>query len=195
MKLDGIDVLKKASQFLNKDELALYLQEGYNNSLTALESELVMEQNILANCMFEAYSEIATDYHPLYNTEVIIVSNGKFDLTDLQKTFKSVKHIKDNTDNEVKDYSIEYDYLYIKDGTYTLKYRYIPNYNEVALDKMQNFDGKISESVLSFGVCAYYCLKNNLSDSYSLWETKFKQSLLISMQKTENLFIKPRRFV
>ena len=195
MKLDGLDVLIKTSQLLNKDELALYLKNGYSNSFTALESELIAEQNTLVYCMFEAYSEIATDYHPLYHSETITVENGKYDLNDLTKKFRSVKYIKDSQNNKIENYNIEYDYIYLQNGTYTIKYRYIPSYSEVSLDKMQNFDGKISESVLSYGVCVYYCLKYNLSDSYDLWETKFKQSLQISMQKTENLYLKPRRFI
>ena len=195
MKLDAIDVLIKASQLLNKDELALYLKDGYNSTFTALETELMQEQNTLSYCMFEAYSEIATDYHSLYYSETITVTNGKFDLTNLTKKFKSVKYITNSSNKIVKDYSIEYDYLYLENGTYVIKYRYIPSFYEVIYDEMQNFDGKISESVLSFGTCAYYCLKYNLSDSFDIWETKFKQSLQISMQKTENLYIKARRFI
>ena len=195
MKLDANDVLRKATLMLNKDELALYIKDGYTQVLNSLESDLIKEKENLAYCMFEAYSEIATDYHPLYLTETITVTNGEFDLTTLSKKFKSIKYIKDELGNEVKNYTVEYDYLYLKNGQYSLKYRYIPDYYEIVFDKMQNFDGKISESILSYGTCAYYCLKNNLSDSYNLWDTKFKQSLQISMQKTENLYIKPRSFI
>ena len=183
MKLDYLDVLKKASQLLNKDELSLYLNDGYNQSFTALETELIQEQTTLTFCMFQAYSEIATDYHPLYHTQTIQVTNGSFDLTTLAKKFKSVKYILNANKQKITNYAIEYDNLIIEDGTYTIKYRYIPVYLYVAFNRMQNFDGKISESVLSFGTCAYYCLKYNLSDSYDVWEAKFKQSLQISMQK------------
>ncbi len=195
MKLDSMDVLSKACKLLNKDELALYLKNGYSSTFTASELELMEEQNTLVYCLFEAYSEIATDYHPLFNTETISVTNGKFNLNNLEKKFRNVKSILDSSNSKVENYSIEYDYLYINDGVYKIKYRYIPSFDEVIYDNAQNFDGKISESVLSYGVCAYYCLKYNISDSYNLWETKFKQSLQISMQKTENLYIKPRRFI
>ena len=195
MKLDANDILKKTATMLNKHELALYVNSGWDSSMTASADDLEDEKDTLIFCLLEVYNEIASDYHPLYYTQQITVTNNKFDLTTLDKSFRNIKSIKNQNNTEISDYEIEYDNLIIANGTYTLKYRYLPKMKEVITDKMQNFDGKISESVMAYGTCAYYCLKLNIADSYSLWETKYKQALLISTQKTENLYIKPRRFV
>lgn len=195
MKLDAQDILKKTATMLNKHELALYVNTGWNSDMTASQEDLEDEKDTLLFCLLEVYNEVASDYHPLYQTEQITVTNNTFNLTTLEKSFRSVKSIKNQNNNEISDYEIEYDNLILPNGTYTLKYRYLPKMNEVITDKMQNFDGKISESVMAYGTCAYYCLKLNIADSYSLWETKYKQALLISMQKTEKLYIKARRFV
>lgn len=194
MKLNAKDALIKAATMLNKQELALYINNGWQESFTASEEDLAEEYNTLTFCLLEAYNEIASDYHPLYNTEKIVVSDKKFDLTTLKKKFRSVKSLKNINEKEQK-FEIEYNNLIAENGTYTLKYRYLPDSAEIDNDEMQNFDGKISESVLCYGTCAYYCLKFNISDSFSLWDTKFKQALLISQQKTEKLYIKPRRFI
>ena len=195
MKLDCNDILKKTATMLNKHELALYVNSGWSADMTASKDDLEDEKDTLIFCLLEVYNEIASDYHPLYHTQQITVTNNTFDLTTLEKSFRSVKSIKNQNNNEISDYEIEYHNLVIANGTYTLKYRYLPKMPEVITDNMQNFDGKISESVMAYGTCAYYCLKLNIADSYSLWETKYKQALLISMQKTNNLYIKARRFV
>lgn len=194
MKLNAKDALIKSATMLNKQELALYINNGWQESFTASEEDLAEEYNTLTFCLLEAYNEIASDYHPLYNTEKIVVSDKKFDLTTLKKKFRNVKSLKNINEKEQK-FEIEYNNLIAENGTYTLKYRYLPDSAEIDNDEMQNFDGKISESVLCYGTCAYYCLKFNISDSFSLWDTKFKQALLISQQKTEKLYIKPRRFI
>ena len=195
MKLNAKDALIKTATMLNKQELALYINSGgWHESFTASEEDLEKEYDTLIFCMLEAYNEIASDYLPLYHTEEIVVTDNSFNLTTLSKKFRSVKSFKDKNGNE-QNFEIEYDNLIAENGTYNLKYRYLPDILEIMNDQMQNFDGKISESVMCYGTCAYYCLRFNISDSFSLWETKFKQALLISQQKTENLFIKPRRFI
>ncbi len=195
MKLNAKDALIKTATMLNKQELALYINSGgWHESFTASEEDLAEEYDTLIFCMLEAYNEIASDYLPLYHTEEIVVTDKKFDLTTLSKKFRNVKSLK-NKNGKEHSFEIEYNNLITDNGTYTLKYRYLPDILEIMNDQMQNFDGKISESVMCYGTCAYYCLRFNISDSFSLWETKFKQALLISQQKTEKLYIKPRRFI
>ena len=194
MKLNKTESLIKAATMLNKQELAAFLSQGWDNSFTAPEEDLVEEYNTLIFCMQEAYNEIASDYLPLYTTEEIVVTENKFDLNTLAKNFRDVKWLK-NKQGKEESFEIDDNYLITKNGTYFFKYRYLPLSEEVINNEMQNFEGKISESAIAYGTCAYYCLRFNINDSFSLWDTKFKQSLLIAQQKTNNLYIKPRRFI
>ena len=195
MKIYFNDVLIKAATLLNKNELALYIKNGYSNDMVASEEDLEQERTKLLYSFAEVYTEIACDYIPLYYTQTITVSNGQFDLSTLTKKIKTIKSITDINGVQTKDYQLENDYLIIKNGTYKIKYRFIPLVMDVYQDDIQNFDGKVNEGLMAYGTLAYYCLMYNLTDLYEVWETKYRHSLLIAMQKTENLYIKPRRFV
>lgn len=56
----------------------------------------------------------------------------------------------------------------------------------------ENFGGKISARVIAYGVASEYCFLEMLYDDATLWESRYKNALLVASRKKGELKLKKR---
>lgn len=194
MELDFNNVLKKTATLLNKQEVVLYLEQGENLEYENMQEDIDREIEMMQFCALEAYTEIASDYLPLIYSETVAVTNKQIDLAELTKVYREVVNVYDLNNSEVT-FEEKTGYLQLEEnGSFVVEYRYTPTMYDVYND-LQDFNGRVSASLMAYGVSSFYCLINNLSEGYNIWETKFKQGLLIARQKINGLKLPARRWI
>ena len=56
----------------------------------------------------------------------------------------------------------------------------------------ENFGGKISARVIAYGVASEYCFLEMLYDDATLWESRYKNALLVASRKKGEIQLKKR---
>ena len=76
-------------------------------------------------------------------------------------------------------------------STVTVCYKTYPN--KIALEgNAEDFGGRLSARVIAYGVASEFCYLEMLYDDASIWEARFKNSLLIACRKRGELTLKKR---
>lgn len=174
------EVIKLACIFTNRQDL-LDTQFFDEEIIQSPSSEQSKEINTFVRCLNLVVGEIACDYLPLLKEEEIEVTNGKITYSDFDLMLIEVVKIVDINGKSVKFKNFA-DYIQIPNGKYVITYSYIPDQLEFE-DDMQQFYGRIPERVFAYGVAMEYSLLNSLFDEMEIWQTRFKDSLRIAMQK------------
>ena len=67
---------------------------------------------------------------------------------------------------------------------------------DVTLDgECEDFSGKIPDRVLAYGVAMEYCFISSLFDEASIWENRYKNSLLVQSRNKHNAVMPKRRWL
>lgn len=181
--MEIVNIIKSACVFLQKDEL-LDLTElgGSTTSTTAQKKELSM----ILRCLNLVYNEIASDYIPLIKTEIKIPNNGEILFSTLSEKILDVKRIEDKYGLRV-DYKLYPNRILTIDGEVEITYSYEPDELASFSSNMESFSEKLTERVVAYGVAMEYSFISGLHDDASIWETRFKDGLLIAVRKKSEM--------
>lgn len=188
--MEIVNIIKNACVFLQKDEL-LDITElgGTSTSTTAQQKEI----NMLLRCLNLVYNEIATDYIPLIKTEKVASTNGEILFSSLTNKILDIKRIEDKYGIRV-NYKLYPDKILTIDGEVCLTYSYEPEELEDLTSTMESFSEKLTERVFAYGVAMEYSFISGLHDDASIWETRFKDGLLIAVRKKSEMRLPARRW-
>ncbi len=146
----------------------------------------------LVRCFNNVYTEIATDYLSLVKIENITVESGSFDLTNLSnKFYKFIKLL--NEFGEDVRCEIYDEILYVKNGKYRLYYCYVPEFATLN-DKVNNFNGRVTERVFALGLNKEFCYMNGMLDEANFYRNEFERSLEKSYGDKKNIVLPKRRW-
>ncbi len=183
-------ILKTACLFLNKEELCDKIDIDDMSILSDSEKEQIL---FLLKCLNLVYQEIATDYFPLLNKEVITTTDGKVLFSNLQKEFLEVISLKDCNGQKVRFRSFP-SYLETAAEKVEIVYKYLPSDLESLTSTMETFSNKVSEKTFAFGVAMEYSFINGLYEDAQIWEKRFKDALFIRSCKKSNIKLPVRRW-
>ncbi len=154
------------------------------------ESELSEEENSLKNELVKCFNfiqnEIATEYIPLIKVEEVTNVEGGLLLSSLSEKIAYVISLKNSIGENVK-YKIIGNKL-VFEGKATLTYCYCPKKVELSSECKII----LPERVMAYGVLREYYLLQGFASEASVFEKKFKNSLLnFSRRKSEVVMPKP----
>lgn len=176
------EIVKLSCIMLNIDEVLngekLY-DESFDieneNSIILTGSVEERNLNLLVRCFNLVYNEIATDYFPLITLENIKITNGSFNLNNLQNKFYKLIKI-ESDDILVNKFEIYDNILYLKNGDYKIVYAYSPD--KVTLNsEINTFNGKIMDRIFAYGLNKEFCFISGLYSESESYKAKFEESL------------------
>lgn len=185
------DIIKTACIFLQKEDLLktnLFFGEE-----TATEDQTKEVEHLL-RCLNLVQGQIACEYVPLLIEEEFDVSNNKIELSKFSKTVVDITRIKDKDGVKVP-FRLFPDYVEIACDRVKITYSYLPSDIASLSSEVPKFSGKITERVFAYGVAMEYCFICGLHDDASIWEKRFKDSLLITARKKAEIRLPRRRWI
>ena len=188
--MEIVNVLKNACVFLQKDELLELTEFGGETESTESQQK---EINILLRCLNLVYNQIATDYIPLIQTEKVVSINGEILFNSLSKKILDIKRIEDKCKLRV-NYKLYPDRIKTINCEVYITYTYEPNELQELTSTMETFSEKLTERVMAYGVAMEYSFISGLHDDASIWETRFKDGLLIASRKKSEMRLPSRRW-
>ena len=175
------EVLFVTCDLLSKPELAKKIKQG--QELTQEEQELTNQLITMTNLIQD---EICTEFIPIIFEEDIQSAYGEMDISSLSKTLAYVLSLKDEFGQNVR-YKIKGSKI-VFDGKARIEYCYIPN----IVDIDDDFEFVLPARVFAYGILREYFLSNDMTSEASVYEEKFKNSLIIFARKHSEM-IMPKR--
>lgn len=184
-------VLEYVCLFLGKDELlnSVYFKSD-GEELTA---ENQKDLDIFRRCLDLVVSEIASDYLPIIKTKEVKFVNFCADATSVDASMQEIVSLKSKSGRNIP-YKIIDNKIIAQTNCAVAEYKVYPQ--KAGLDgNCESFSGRIADRVLAYGVCMEYCFISLLYDDASIWENRFKASLLVNARKKGELTLKRRRWI
>lgn len=188
------DVLRLVAIFLNKKELLedeVFLTAVPDYYTPNQQRQDQIEQLLL--CLNLVCNELARDYLPLLTQEQIEFQNGKFEYTKLSKVLLDVFGLTTLSGKSVK-YKTFPTFIQAPVDKAIIQYSYEPQ--ELGIeDKIENFFPSVPMRVLAYGVAMEFCFLNSLSTEALIWESRYKDALLLIKRKKSEIRMPARRWV
>lgn len=204
-----LDIIKLVTKLLNEtdDKLCAEYCDTNNLSMSTFLGYLTSEEveskpefltvqadkdlRLILDCINIVQMRICTEFHTLLSEENIVVENGEFEIENLSQKLYKIKQI--SAQNESVKYSYFENKILLSDGSYKIKYAFIPN--DVGFtDSVETHNGNLTLLTIAYGVCSQFCTIKGLSDEAQQWEDKFTQSIAKNFKKLGQIEIKPRRW-
>lgn len=183
------EILKNVCVYLGKEEiLASSLFEENGEELTELQTK---EVNKILNCINLVTEEIATEYLPIYNEKEVNLTNGEIIVLDIDENIHEIISIKNKFGKNLKFKYVNGKIVCLATKAkicYTTKPKSVVKIE----DEVENFAERLTARVLGYGVASEYCYLEMLYDDATIWETRFKNALLISARKKGEIKLKKR---
>lgn len=181
---------------------ATYLQQKlpeacYDSSYTArLNTELANNSTLkhLMLCLDNVLSEIACDYIPNIKRATVQAKDGIIDTSQLTGTVLEVLRLTDDSGNNIV-------YRYVVGGLLVqcqgqMQLLYSTTFGQVKyLDSINLPVGKVDCRVLAYGVASEYCLMMGDYDTMTMWDARFRNSLMSLNKKTPVYMPNNRRWI
>ena len=165
------DVAKSVATYLNKTDLLEYLSDKSSSPST----DTLICVDVLTRLTNLVVNELSTTYVPLKEKEEIICVDKKFMIENLNKKALKILKVLDKNGNELF-FKINGDSVITNSDIVEVEYSYLPD--NIGLDEEIGFDeSEVSLSVLSFGVCAEYCLTEWRFDEAVMWRERYSDGL------------------
>ena len=165
------DVIKQVAIFLGLTNVMDANLDNFEN----LNLQTKKDINLILSSVNEVLCDIATDYLFLEKEENIAVSGGSFDFSNLTEAYYKFVDLK-----TTKDYKIDFESLKIEDGTYVIRYQYLPK-NYALTDTISGFE-RLTLYALCYGVAEEFCLiSGNYSES-EMWHSKFENAMNVAQK-------------
>ena len=182
-------VLSLACMFLGKEELleSEYFSKQNDYNLTENEAK---ELDYLKRCLYLITNEISTDYLPIYAEKNVEFLNGEFAIDKIDKNIYEIVKITNTSGKNIK-FKVYDNIIYANVQNAIIKYTKFAK--SVDLDgECEDFSGKIPDRVLAYGVAMEYSFISSLFDDATIWESRYKNALLVLANKKQNI-IMPKR--
>lgn len=162
-----IDVMKNSAELLGLNN-----ERDLMESATSASEESLLENSEikkLYNLIKFSIQELCTHYLPVFTTQEISTTNKKTALNSLNNFIRVNNVYKDG--EIVKFKIINRNLEFLEDGVYTVKYTTYPSIDSMFEDI--DFLSNVSPDVISFGLCAYYCLASGMFEDFESFYDKY----------------------
>lgn len=184
-------VLKQVATFLGKEELLMcpYFT-GEEKELTEEQSK---ELDLMLRCLNLIVSEISTDYLPIYKEKEVCFVDRSLNLDSLDSNIFQVVSLKDEYSTNIR-FKIIGNELKADATNATIKFTAFAK--DCTLDgEIDEFSVKIPDRVFAYGTAMEYSFISSLFDDAEIWESRYKNALLMLSHKKHNLVMPKRRWL
>lgn len=165
------DIALSVATYLNKTELTDYLS-GKNQSPS---TDTLLQTDVITRLSNLVINELCTTYVPLKTKEEVICADKKFSVENLEKKALKIISVKDFLGKDVY-FKVNGETVTVGADKVTVEYSYLPD--NIGLEEETGFDAdEVSLSLLSFGVCAEYCLTEWRFDEAVMWRERYSDGL------------------
>lgn len=184
-------VLENAAIFLGKEEL---LDCAYfTNSNEEISEDVKKDLDLLLKCLNFIVNEISTDYLPILKQKQVTFTNNEFDIKELDTNIYKIIKVEDKFGKNIK-------FKYIQGKINANVINAVVTYSAFAtkcdLDgDVEDFNGIMPDRVLAYGTAMEYSFINSLYDDATIWESRYKNALLVLSQKKHNMVMPKRRWL
>jgi hypothetical protein len=147
--------------------------------------------NKLVDTLNHVYMDVATGYLPLLHEELVTLTDGKINYSDLSKNILDVHSIKD-VNNQKLNFKTFPTYVYVNqfDKVVRILYSYIPDKFTLKQEADINFfGGRLLPQYLVFAVAREYYMSIKMYVEAENYEKKFMGGLLRSIRKRTSTII------
>ena len=160
------DIIRSACLYLDDGETIDYLDSPSGQAAQSLLSKINAYTNF-ANIVIE---ELAAGYIPMTYKEDLSASGGKINFADLTFNATRVLNVKDACGKELP-FEIYPTFLKVGASECSVEYEYAPaNYG---LNDTVGFKGEVSATLLSYGLCAEFCVKEGRFEEAVMWRKRY----------------------
>lgn len=183
-------VLENVAIFLGKEDL---LECSYfTNSQDEISQDNQKDLDLMLKCLNFIVDEIATDYLPITKQKEVVFKENEFDIENLDDNIYKIIKIENKYGEKVKFNIINGKIIANLDEA---KITYSSYAQKCELNgNVENFNGLLSARVLAYGTAMEYSFVNSLYDDATVWESRYKNALLVISQKKHNLVMPKRRW-
>lgn len=146
---------------------------------------------LLIKCANLVIKEIACDYIPLIQEEIIQIKDGKFDYDSFPMRVREVLKVTDLDSGVRVKFRQNPNYCNVEMSKNALvKYSYIPD--DIGVDDECVLSPKISAKTLALGVAAEYSLIEGLYEQSVMFGEKFREDIKGACRRNCELRMRPR---
>ncbi len=148
---------------------------------------------MLVDCFNCVEKELALDYLPLWAEERVGVEDGCVAYEELSRRPARIKAVKSAQGTAI-GFELFPDHIRVQtDGVVVVRYSYIPE--DKGADVDVEYQSRVSESVLAYGVAAEYCVRSGLYEEAAVWDKKYKEGIAAACEITRGKWMRSRRWV
>ncbi len=174
----GLDDFLECSYFTDSDD------DMSENHISILKQ--------MTRCLNLVVEEVATEYLPIYAFKKISLQDGKYAVLDVDSNISSITKIT-NASGKVVLFKILEGNIVCDCNDVMVWYKKTPA-KTTENGNVETFSNLMPERVLAYGVAMEYSFLTNSYDDATIWETRFKQSLLNIARKKKEIKLKERKW-
>ncbi|MBO5884350.1 MAG: hypothetical protein J6Q51_00975 [Clostridia bacterium] len=184
-------VLENVAVFLGKEEL---LDCAYfTNTNEEIPEDIQKDLNLMLRCLNFIVNEIATDYLPVLKQKSVMFVDNCLDIKEVDTNIYKIIKI-ENKNGEVVKFNYTNGCIKSKVTEAIITYSSFPEKADLN-GEVENFNNMMTDRVLAYGTAMEYSFVNSLYDDATVWESRYKNALLVLSQKKHNLIMPKRRWL
>ncbi|MDE5756090.1 MAG: hypothetical protein K2I23_03290 [Clostridia bacterium] len=150
---------------------------------------------LLVKCANLVIKEIATEYVPLIEEEIVEVNGGKISYDALLHKVAEVRKVQDVDRGLTSNfYCVPTHCKVLNDGVKKARivYSYIPL--DIDIEDDCPLPPVVSAKTLALGICAEYSMISGMYEQSVMYSDRFKQDMRTAVRKKGEIRVKPRRW-
>lgn len=182
------EIIKNVCTYLGKEELlnsSFFETDGQEPT-----KEQTKQINKMIDCLNYITEELATEYLPILKTKEVTLNSGAITLKEIDSKLQEIISVK-TLNGKTLRYIIANDKMICLATRVVISYKVYPE-TITFTSSAENFGGKISARVIAYGVASEYCFLEMLYDDATLWESRYKNALLVASRKKGEIKLKKR---
>lgn len=182
------EIIKNVCVYLGKEELL-------NSSFFETDGQEITEKqqkdlNKMLQCLNYTTEELATEYIPILKTNQFSLCDGSIKLSEIDDNLQEIISVK-TIGGKTLRYAITGEKLICLASKVEITYKVYPSIITLQ-SQAESFGGRLSARVIAYGVASEYCFLEMLYDDATIWETRFKNALLVAQRKKGEIKLKKR---
>lgn len=168
MNISVKEIVCEAAQVLG-------LSEWVNSYLNGEESAVGQrDTEILIECFNRVQNEVALDYLPLIESELLRTETGKIPYSSLIKPAIRILQVK-NEKGELAAFKLYPDFLETEKGKLEVYYTYSPA--EQTIEGVCEYGAEVPKRLFVYGMAAEYSLIAGELEAAGVWDKKYKDAI------------------
>ena len=182
------EIIKNTAVFLGKENV-IALTEG---EFVEDKAQAEKDKTLLLKCLNLVIDQLSSEYVPFFKEESFVTDDGVIPFSDFSNKVIEVKGVYDQKGGKA-DFKNFSTHIKTVAGEVKVEYCYVPaNLTENSEIFLSN--GRLTERIIAYGVASEYALSEQRYEEASMWDERFKQSLMTVLHP-KNVRVRKRRWL